>query len=321
MTRSPIVDAHVHVLPPRPGPSAPKRDPYDIWEYGDLEGVNVLEAAGTIEQVVDAMQQAHCDHFVVVNMFVPDNELAKMATETAASSRLFLADRRDALEENRDALEEKLTEFNRWALDLAAGRSDLTPFVAADPHVLGGRKGADHLRWAVGRGARGIKIHPIAQAFLPDDPAMYDTYRACAESDAAVIAHAGAAKGSTQWAEPNAYAAVLRDHPDLQVVLAHLGGARWRQAIDLAAAFPNVSFDLCEIVAWVGAPGAPTRDELATMIREIGADRVLFGTDYPWYDVEATIDQVMDLPHLSVEEKEGILGANAIRILGLAVRV
>jgi hypothetical protein len=314
MTRSPIVDAHVHVLPPRPGLGAPKRDPYDIWEYGNLEGVDVLEAAGTIEQVVDAMQQAHCDHFVVVNMFVPENELAKMAIETAAFPRPSLAD-------SRDVLQERLREFNRWALDLAAGRDDMTPFVAADPHVLGGPKGADHLRWAVDLGARGIKIHPIAQAFLPDDPAMYDTYRACAESGAAVIAHAGAAKGSTQWAEPNAYAAVLRDHPDLRVVLAHLGGARWRQAADLAAAFPNVSFDLCEIVAWVGAPGAPTRDELAMMIREIGADRVLFGTDYPWYDVEATIHQVMDLPYLSAEEKDGILGANAIRILGLAVRV
>jgi len=104
-------------------------------------------------------------------------------------------------------------------------------------------------------------------------------------------------------------------------VLAHLGGGRWRQAADVAAAFPNVSFDLCEIVAWAGAPGAPTRDELGSMISEIGPERVLFGTDFPWYDVGATIDQVMELPHLATEQKEGILGANAIRILGLPVSV
>jgi predicted TIM-barrel fold metal-dependent hydrolase len=55
------------------------------------------------------------------------------------------------------------------------------------------------------------------------------------------------------------------------------------------------------------------------MIRLIGPDRVLFGTDFPWYDVESTIDQVMDLPHLSRDEKEAILGANAIRTLGLEV--
>jgi hypothetical protein len=314
MTRSPIVDAHVHVLPPGPGLDVPKRDPYEIWEYGDLEGVEVLEAAGTIEQVVDAMREAHCDHFVVVNMFVADNELAKMATRSAAGPRPSLA-------RDQGALEERLREFNRWAMDLAAGRDDMTVFVAADPHVLGGTKGADHLRWALDRGARGIKIHPVAQAFLPDDPGMDEMYRACAESGAAVIAHTGAAKGSIQWAEPNAYADTLRRHPELRVVLAHLGGARWPQATELAAAFPNVSFDLCEIVAWAGAPAAPTRDQLAKMILEIGPERVMFGTDYPWYDVQATIDQVMDLPYLSTDEKDGILGANAIRILGLPVPV
>jgi predicted TIM-barrel fold metal-dependent hydrolase len=55
------------------------------------------------------------------------------------------------------------------------------------------------------------------------------------------------------------------------------------------------------------------------MIRRIGSHRVLFGSDFPWYDVESTIDQVMDLPHLNRDEKEAILGANAIRTLGLDV--
>jgi predicted TIM-barrel fold metal-dependent hydrolase len=193
----------------------------------------------------------------------------------------------------------------------------MTAFVAADPRVLGGKAGASHVADMHRLGARGIKIHPVAQAFMPDDPGMDQIYSECEERDLGVIAHAGASKGATEWAEPRAYAAVLAAHPRLNLVLAHLGGARWRQARELAEGFANVSFDLCEIIAWTGAPGAPTRDQLGRMIALIGSDRVLFGTDFPWYDVESTIDQVLDLPHLSHDEKEAILGANAIRTLGL----
>jgi predicted TIM-barrel fold metal-dependent hydrolase len=46
---------------------------------------------------------------------------------------------------------------------------------------------------------------------------------------------------------------------------------------------------------------------------------VLFGTDFPWYELDATIDQLMDLPHLSDEERRGILGENAARRMELRV--
>jgi predicted TIM-barrel fold metal-dependent hydrolase len=110
---------------------------------------------------------------------------------------------------------------------------------------------------------------------------------------------------------------MLRDFPDLTVVLAHLGGGVWTQTVDLAGAFPQVAFDLCEIIAWTGAPNAPTDEDLARMIQQVGPDRVLFGTDFPWYDLDVTAERVMDLPLLSRQEKESILGANAVRVLGL----
>jgi predicted TIM-barrel fold metal-dependent hydrolase len=45
----------------------------------------------------------------------------------------------------------------------------------------------------------------------------------------------------------------------------------------------------------------------------------VFGTDFPWYDLDHTVERVMELPVLSGEEKEKILGANAVRILRLSV--
>lgn len=308
MARSPIVDVHVHVLPEGEAGEEPERDPYEIWEYGVKEDVEMCELAGTIGQVADAMREAECDHFVAVNMFVPDAELAKIGGDAA-------------VETHGEELRRRLVDFNRWALDLAGSRSDMTAFVAMDPLVLGGEAGAEHLRWASERGAMGCKIHPVMQRFVPDDPRMDAIFGACEELQVGVIAHAGSSRAGREWAAPSAFASLLEAHPNLKLVLAHLGGGRWRQTCQLAAAYPGVCFDLCEIIAWCGAPGAPTSAEMSRMIRELGAERVMFGTDFPWYRVDRTVDQVMSLPHLSEEERELILGVNAVRYLGLPVRV
>ncbi len=41
------------------------------------------------------------------------------------------------------------------------------------------------------------------------------------------------------------------------------------------------------------------------------------GSDFPWYDVDYSANWVLNLPVLSQSEKEGIVGANAERILRL----
>ena len=43
----------------------------------------------------------------------------------------------------------------------------------------------------------------------------------------------------------------------------------------------------------------------------------MMGSDFPWYDLDDTSERVMELPLLSKEEKESILGANAVRLLSL----
>jgi predicted TIM-barrel fold metal-dependent hydrolase len=315
MAGFPIVDVHVHVLPDSDSEAEPQRDPYEIWEYGGKDDVDICELAGTIDQVSQAMRAAQCDHFVVVNMFVADNELSKMAAGAPGDAGAA------TIESRHDELVQRLVAFNTWALDLAAGRPDMTTFVAMDPSVLGGRAGAEHLRWAHEQGALGMKIHPVMQRFLPSDPRMDEIFSACEEMDLGVVAHAGASRSGTEWAEPNAFAALLDAHPRLKLVLAHMGGGRWKQAGQLAEAYPGVCFDLCEIIAWAGSPGAPTHDELGRMIKEIGPKRVMFGTDFPWYEVDRTVDQIMALPHLSEEERLGILGTNAVTHLGLPVLI
>ena len=110
---------------------------------------------------------------------------------------------------------------------------------------------------------------------------------------------------------------MLKAFPDLRVVLAHLGGGVWGQALEIAQTYPNAYFDCCEIMEWTDSPNGPTPKQLGQLIKDIGPHRVMMGSDFPWYDLDHSIDRVMSLPVLSMEEKTGIVGANAMDILGL----
>ena len=132
-----------------------------------------------------------------------------------------------------------------------------------------------------------------------------------------IIAHSGPDRESKGFAEPRAFAKMLDSFPQLRMVVAHLGGGTWTQTLDIAKAYPNTYFDCCEIIEWTQSDNGPTEKQLAQLIRDIGPSRVMMGSDFPWYDLDHSIDRVFSLPILSMEEKERIIGANAVDILGL----
>jgi predicted TIM-barrel fold metal-dependent hydrolase len=261
------------------------------------------------------MEKAGFQHGVAVNLL--SVELFREEAMAMLPRDLPSADRERAVAEIDESMADRFRAANRWLVDVLDPIPGLTPYVGVDPWALSPGQNVEHLREMAERGARGIKLHPVAQRFEPNDPRMHAVYDACEELGLIVLSHTGSAKGGEAFAEPEAFAGMLARHPGLRVVLAHLGGGSWRQTLALARAFPEVAFDLCEIIEWTGAPGAPTDDDLARLIQEIGPARVMLGTDFPWYDLDRTVELVMGLPLLATGEKREILGANAVRILDL----
>ena len=311
-----LVDSHMHIYRTREEGRQQQEGGYVIWEYGEKADVRFSQYDGDLEDALDAMQNAGYSRAGVMNLFT--------ATRTRAHNISALpdglsADARSREIEKIDAtMADNLIAFNTWICDLVEPHDQLVPFVAADPVALPGERGATHLRDMVeNHGARGIKLHPPLQEFHASDQRMWPVYGACQELEVAVVSHSGPDRDGEPYAEPHAFAGALEAFPRLTIVVAHLGGATCGQTLELARGYPNAYFDCCELIEWCGAPHAPSDQELGQLIRDIGADRVMMGSDFPWYDLDRQVERVMELPVLSQEEKEGILGANAERILGL----
>jgi predicted TIM-barrel fold metal-dependent hydrolase len=310
------IDTHIHLYSSQEEGRWWKKG-YEIWEYGQRDGVHFCNDTGTLDETVAALARGGFAHGVAVNLFSAD--LFRLQYESTLPAAADVAERARALDEFDTTISERYVAFNRWLMDTLADVPTVSGFVAMDPGALSPERNVEHLGEMAERGARGVKLHPVVQMFEPNDPRMHPVYQACIEMGLTVLSHTGPARGGEPFAEVPAFAPVLREFPDLRVLLAHLGGGKWRETLAVAEAFPNVAFDLCEIIDWAGAPNAPTTEELARLIREIGPERVVLGSDYPWYEPAHTAELVLSLPVLSEAEKDAILGENAARMLHLPV--
>ncbi len=286
------VDAHLHMFRSADEGRRAKKG-YVIWEYGERTDIAFSEEPGDLESTLAALRASGTDLAFVVNLHDTPTPGADLA--------------------------EDLIAYNRFLCDSAARHSELVPFIAVDPARLGTREIVDHIRDMVSKhGARGIKLPPPAERFDLGDESNWEIFQTCRDLGIEVISHSGPSVSGPQYGEPDAYRPLLQAFPDLRISLAHLGGAAWRQTAALARDFPSVYFDLCEVIEWTGATRAPTTKQLGELIRAVGPDRVMMGSDFPWYDIGHTVALVRQLPGLSESEVRGILGENALRFLGRA---
>ncbi len=156
-------------------------------------------------------------------------------------------------------------------------------------------------------GLRGIKIHPDVQQFAMDDPAMFPVYDAI-QGRAPMLIHCGDYR--YDYSHPYRLAHVLDEFPKLEVVAAHFGG--W-SLFDLAMEYllPRKCWlDTSSSFAFLGKVRA------REIIRAYGAERIVFGDDFPMWDHKSELETLLSLG-LTDRENERILSENAKQILGL----
>lgn len=168
----------------------------------------------------------------------------------------------------------------------------IVPFCRVDPSRPGAEAAMDR---AAAGGARGLKLHPVAQRFRPEDPAAVEVVRDATERGWPVTIHAG--YGARPIAGP--VAALLRAAPGARLVLAHAARGDARAVARMLAGRPGVMLDT----------------SLAALpdLMALPPERLCFGSDRP-YGEHATALRLVALAAgtaaWSAAAVAGVLGGN-----------
>ncbi len=155
-------------------------------------------------------------------------------------------------------------------------------------------------------GLKGVKLHSDFQQFHIDDEFAFQIYEAC-EGRLPILFHVG--DDRYDFSSPERLLRVVKKFPKLMVIAAHLAG--WSEWDKGAALFEHSGvYADCSSSLY-----AMTPEHAAELIRKIGVDRVMWGTDYPMWSAAEELERFNRLP-LSDEERRMILSENALRLLG-----
>ncbi len=158
-------------------------------------------------------------------------------------------------------------------------------------------------------GLKGVKLHPDIQGVDIDDPRLLRLYRLC-EGRLPIYFHIGDQRKEYPFSAPEKLVKILKDYPRLTVIAAHLGGYHVWERAHVLAGHPQVYFD-CSSCFDLLSP-----EEVVSLIRLLGEDRVFFGSDYPCHYPEKELERFLRFP-LTEEEKRKILWKNAQKFFGL----
>jgi len=147
-------------------------------------------------------------------------------------------------------------------------------------------------------GLRGIKLHPDFQLFHIDEKQAIPMYEKIAAAGLPVLFHTGDAR--YDYSSPKRLRNVIKEVPSLVAIAAHFGGYQEWDIVEECLSHGNIYFDTSSSLFTLDKKAA------VNMIRHLGVERFMFGTDFPMWDHMKELKRFLDLP-LNEDEQAQIL--------------
>lgn len=181
----------------------------------------------------------------------------------------------------------------------------LIGFIWINPHQ--GEKALKQIDQAVLEwGFKGIKMHPLLDAYLPDQDIVYPVMERARKYRIPVLFHCG----HPPWSLPWHFSSLADRFPDVTIILGHMGHGHIvyiNGAIDVAKKHDNI---------YLETSGMPMHSKIKEAIEVLGADRVLYGSDMPFGHPAYEILKVK-VSGISEEDLRLVLRENILRMLRL----
>ncbi len=284
-----LVDAHVHVMPPRLLDK--------VWAYFDAAGP-LIGRPWPIEYRWP--QERRLQHLRGLGVRAFPTLLYAHKPQMASS-------------------------LNDWARDFAreqreAGHRDVlqTGTFLPEPGVEA------YVARAVDEGARVFKVHVQVGGFDPRDRLLDPVWGLLADAGVPAVVHTGSGPRPGAFTGPGPFGEVLARHPRLTAVIAHMGMPQHAEFLDLAERYANVHLDTTMVFVDF-FDGATVQTQLArSLAPRLSAlrDRVLLGTDFPNIPY-AYAHQLEALTRTGLDDDwmRAVLWHNGARLFGVSADV
>ena len=158
-------------------------------------------------------------------------------------------------------------------------------------------------------GLHGVKLHPDIQKFKIDDYRLLKIYELCEKENMPILMHTGDYR--FDFSNPNRLVPILDIYKNLTIIGAHLGGwSVWDEAVEKLSGYKNFYVDSSSSLYELPI------DHATEIIRTYGADRVLFGSDFPVFSPDIELERFMALP-LTEKERRMILSENVLKLYNI----
>lgn len=149
----------------------------------------------------------------------------------------------------------------------------------------------------------GFKFLPEYHRYPVDGDAFKEAFEIADMFHLPILIHTW---GGSKYNSPKQIEAVLKRYKNIQVIMGHSAPGELDEAIRLAREYDNAYLDLCDIHRHSGI--------IDKMAKLSSSEKILFGTDLPWYDPNYCIGSIL-FSKISDEDKCKIFYKNAQNIL------